>query len=442
MDQLFPVCCKLSSPAALRGCGERTPPDDAFGEVLDRLLGQGLLPESPQSKAALGTTSGLNASLEGKEGKGEIEERLTVEDEETVGRQLQAEVSAGGSIFLNGIVTPFREVEPAAALSEGEGLFWEVASPDGKVSGRPTGVQPLTEGIPGSIKDVIEDPAPKKGSLLFPDDLFKAGANTTGGEMSVRTDGRKVVEAVAAVGKTAVGLGQTDPPSGESTALGGESEQLMRQKGEAADQRGLPKVQEGLSLTELPKETGAVSGRVFPEAPNVLKPDPGEMIRSPGERFGEPGIEEANFERHIGREIVNQVVEKAHLFLGKDRAALRLQLKPEFLGHLDLTISVEKGVVHAHFRAENAAVAGLIEGRLQELRHSLEQQGISWQQLSVSVESRSGSQGFSSPGFSDGTLNYGSPGYGEWMTPAAGPDEAEEAEAVVRHDGGLVDYLV
>ncbi|AFV11310.1 flagellar hook-length control protein Flik [Thermacetogenium phaeum DSM 12270] len=439
MDQLFPVCCKLSSPAALRGCGERTPPDDAFGEVLDRLLGQGLLPESPQSKAALGTTSGLNASLEGKEGKGEIEERLTVEDEETVGRQLQAEVSAGGSIFLNGIVTPFREVEPAAALSEGEGLFWEVASPDGKVSGRPTGVQPLTEGIPGSIS---EDASPKKGSLLFPDDLFKDGANKTRGEMSVQTDGRKTVETVAAIGKTAVGLGQTGPPSGGSTALEVESEQLMRQKGEAADQRGLPKVQEGLSLTELPKETGAVTGRVFPEAPNVLKPDPGEMIRTPGERFGEPGIEEANFGRHIGREIVNQVVEKAHLFLGKDRAALRLQLKPEFLGHLDLTISVEKGLVHAHFRAENAAVAGLIEGRLQELRHSLEQQGISWQQLSVSVESRSGSQGFSYPGFSDGTLNYGSPGYGEWMTPAAGPDEAEEAEAVVRHDRGLVDYLV
>lgn len=439
MDPLLPVCCQLPSAAALQGAGERTPLGDAFGEMLERLLGEGLLPESPQSKAALGASSGVDASLVGKEGKEEIEERLTVEDEETVGRQLQAQIPVGGIVCPESIDASFRCVEPAAALSEGEGVFMETASPDGKVSGRPTGVQPLTEGIPGSIS---EDASPKKGSLLFPDDLFKDGANKTRGEMSVQTGGRKTVEAVAAIGKTAVGLEQTGPPSGGNTALEVESEQLMRQKGEATDQRGLPKVQEGLSLTELPKETGAVSGRVFPEAPNVLQPDPGEMIRPPGERFGEPGIEEANFERHIGREIVNQVVEEAHLFLGKDRAALRLQLKPEFLGHLDLTISVEKGLVHAHFRAENAAVAGLIEGRLQELRHSLEQQGISWQQLSVSVESRSGSQGFSYPGFSDGTLNYGSPGYGEGMTPAAGPDEAEEAEAVVRHDRGLVDYLV
>lgn len=85
--------------------------------------------------------------------------------------------------------------------------------------------------------------------------------------------------------------------------------------------------------------------------------------------------------------LVELIVEKGNLFLGKDLSVLKLKLKPEYLGNLDLLIKVKDGGVYAHFLAENAVVANLIEMRLPELRQSLEQQGIFWQQIRARLRS-------------------------------------------------------
>lgn len=140
------------------------------------------------------------------------------------------------------------------------------------------------------------------------------------------------------------------------------------------------------------------------------------------------------------QKIISQIVEKAHLFLGKDESALRLQLKPELLGHLDLVVKVEKGLVHAHFIAENSAVAKMIQGHIPELRQSLEQQGVSWQQLSVSVDSQSGSTGFSSSGSgAESSADHGSPSYqGSFEGRLEEHQERTERPQLT----GLVDYLI
>lgn len=143
----------------------------------------------------------------------------------------------------------------------------------------------------------------------------------------------------------------------------------------------------------------------------------------------------------VAGEIVKQVVEKAHLFVGKELATLKLQLKPEFLGNLQLAVRVARGLVHAHFIAENTAVANMIAARLPELQQSLAEQGISWQQVSVSVDTQANSQGFAHMN-PDGR---GSPQQGGDSTASAAPGNYEPEVKQGRdllQCSGLVDYLV
>jgi flagellar hook-length control protein FliK len=138
--------------------------------------------------------------------------------------------------------------------------------------------------------------------------------------------------------------------------------------------------------------------------------------------------------------LTDQIVDKADLFLGKDHADLKLKLNPEFLGQLKLNIRVVKGIVQAHFIAENLATAGLIEGRLYDLRHSLEQQGISWQQLSVSVDGQQGQQ--VSQNFAGAGESYG--GYRQMSGSESSVCAAEEQqnERAVQWQPGSVNYLI
>ncbi len=150
---------------------------------------------------------------------------------------------------------------------------------------------------------------------------------------------------------------------------------------------------------------------------------------------------DGRLEEAAAREVIKQVVDKAHLFVGRDVASLKLQLKPEFLGNLKLTISVEHGLVHARFTAENAAVANLIEARLPELQHALSDRGISWHQVSVSVDAQAHSGGFAHAQYE----GNGSPQPNPYaFTGESSRQEGPGEPMAVSYPGvkGAVDYLV
>lgn len=158
-----------------------------------------------------------------------------------------------------------------------------------------------------------------------------------------------------------------------------------------------------------------------------LQPEPGN---------GEPGKPEG-----IMKQIAEQVVERAHLAVGKEATILKIHLKPEFLGKLDLVISLEKGVLQARFLAENPVVANLIETRLPELRQSLEQHGISWQQVSVAVDSQTNFQEFSQTHQEAQTPQHNLP-CADALEDVPARGENSKAESASRGVPGLVDYLV
>ncbi|MCL6559393.1 MAG: flagellar hook-length control protein FliK, partial [Firmicutes bacterium] len=84
-------------------------------------------------------------------------------------------------------------------------------------------------------------------------------------------------------------------------------------------------------------------------------------------------------------EIINQVVEKAKVVISGEKSEMMMDLKPDSLGKLSLKVVTERGMVVAQFVAESQQVKQVLEANMQLLKDTLERQGLSVQQFSVSV---------------------------------------------------------
>ena len=72
---------------------------------------------------------------------------------------------------------------------------------------------------------------------------------------------------------------------------------------------------------------------------------------------------------------------------------LKIQLKPESLGNLDVTLSIEGGKLTARIVASNTEVRDVFVNNMQQFKQSLEAQGLQVNQLSVAVRAETGTQG-------------------------------------------------
>lgn len=84
-------------------------------------------------------------------------------------------------------------------------------------------------------------------------------------------------------------------------------------------------------------------------------------------------------------DVVNQIVDRVKVEIRGNITEMRLNLKPEHLGDVTLKVLTENGIVTAQFVAENQRVKEIIEANFNQLRNTLQQQGINVSQLSVSV---------------------------------------------------------
>lgn len=114
---------------------------------------------------------------------------------------------------------------------------------------------------------------------------------------------------------------------------------------------------------------------------------------------------------------------------------LSISLKPEYLGELKLMITLEHGIVNAHFLVQNQMTANLIESQLSDLKQSLSQQGVSWQEVTVSVDTGSASAQ-SEQGAEQG-MNQQWEGSGGF---AGGEDDFSEPHSY--KGWGMVNYVV
>jgi flagellar hook-length control protein FliK len=83
--------------------------------------------------------------------------------------------------------------------------------------------------------------------------------------------------------------------------------------------------------------------------------------------------------------VMEQIVNSIKVMPSHNYSEIRLLLKPESLGEVALRIATINGIVTAMFVAENMRVKEIIESNFNQLRDSLQGQGIEVSQLSVSV---------------------------------------------------------
>ncbi len=84
-------------------------------------------------------------------------------------------------------------------------------------------------------------------------------------------------------------------------------------------------------------------------------------------------------------DIVNQVVERIHSSMRDETTTLEMQLNPERLGKMLLTVSSKEGVMTASFTVQNAEAKAALESQMITLRENLEQKNLKVEAVEVSV---------------------------------------------------------
>lgn len=84
------------------------------------------------------------------------------------------------------------------------------------------------------------------------------------------------------------------------------------------------------------------------------------------------------------RAVIDQIVQRAQLRLGRSEAEMTIDLKPDVLGKVHLKVTSEQGRVVAEIRAESAATRQLIEAGLGDLKAALAEKGIDLGAVAVS----------------------------------------------------------
>lgn len=85
------------------------------------------------------------------------------------------------------------------------------------------------------------------------------------------------------------------------------------------------------------------------------------------------------------REIANQIMEQIRIVIRPEQTNMELQLNPEHLGRVNLTITEKEGIMTAQFTTQSEAAREAIESQMAALRESLQNQGIKVEAIEVTV---------------------------------------------------------
>ena len=110
-----------------------------------------------------------------------------------------------------------------------------------------------------------------------------------------------------------------------------------------------------------------------------------------GTGIGATELKSSNDSKH---EAIRSIVNQAQMLAAKGGGEMRMSLKPEHLGEIQLKVAMEGNRVNVQMTAERGEVKKLIEQNVHELRHGLASHNLSMDKLDVSVGNKD-TQGFS-----------------------------------------------
>lgn len=97
------------------------------------------------------------------------------------------------------------------------------------------------------------------------------------------------------------------------------------------------------------------------------------------------GSEEAIAAAAQVREIANQVIEQIKIVIRPEQTNMELQLNPEHLGRVHLTITEKEGMMTAQFTTQTMVAKEALESQMEVLKESLQNQGIRVEAIEVAV---------------------------------------------------------
>lgn len=109
------------------------------------------------------------------------------------------------------------------------------------------------------------------------------------------------------------------------------------------------------------------------------------LTQSINESFGETMIQ--NTQQVNAADIVQQIIDSVRVVSTESLQSMEIQLNPENLGKLHLTVTSRDGVMMAQFTAQDEAVKKAIESQISILKENLNNQGLKVESVEVTVES-------------------------------------------------------
>lgn len=88
-----------------------------------------------------------------------------------------------------------------------------------------------------------------------------------------------------------------------------------------------------------------------------------------------------------GADIIRQMMDVVKVNLSNDMQSIEIQLTPEHLGKINLSVVANNGVMTASITTQNETVKAVIESQLVQLKEQLNNQGIKVQDVEVTVAS-------------------------------------------------------
>jgi hypothetical protein len=87
----------------------------------------------------------------------------------------------------------------------------------------------------------------------------------------------------------------------------------------------------------------------------------------------------------VKTDVFDQIVQRAAVHVKSDQGEIRIDLKPEFLGHVRLQIVTENQQVTVRILTELPMVRDMIESNIHQLKSDLQQQGLQVERVEVAV---------------------------------------------------------
>lgn len=97
--------------------------------------------------------------------------------------------------------------------------------------------------------------------------------------------------------------------------------------------------------------------------------------------------EQSDFQQIRTMEMIDQLVTKAVINLNNDKTSMQIQMNPEHLGKIAVSITAEHGVIKGEFVAENNIVKEMLESNMIQLKAQLQEQGIKVDKIEVALGS-------------------------------------------------------